>query len=145
MSTEEAASRQNATFAILSEPGNSIDAFNAGYKAWMTSLQKQMPQLHSDFDQILDRLYVADAREPNYPMHVFQWYTGPYIQIMLAKDARFFDEIARDSKGKSMPIAFKDAFVQLDAQSQMRAWKTLEFLMRLTANVYSKTYVLQSS
>lgn len=134
--------RRNATYETVDEPYAKVDEFNVAYKMWMTSLQKQMPELHDDFSMILDRLHVADARDQSYPMHIFQWYTGPYTEMILKNDPAFFDAIARDSKGKSMPIAFKDHFLRLSGVQQIRAWKTLEYLMRLTAKVYKSTYIL---
>lgn len=132
--------RLNTTSEIKDQPATTLMCFNQAYKAWMSSLQRQLPDLHEDFELILDRLYVADANNPAYPMHVFQWYTGPYVVLMRARDAQFFDHIARESKGKSMPIAFKSHFSKLDASSQQRAWATLHYLMQLTTQVYSATY-----
>lgn len=135
--------RANATHEYHDEPRQKVEMFNAAYKAWMMSLQKQLPEMHQEFDDILDRLYVADAHDVGYPMNVFQWYTGPYVSLMQASDAAFFDHIGKDSAGKSMPVQFKDAFLsQLSELDRTRAWATLRYLMQLTAQVYP-TYRLE--
>lgn len=137
--------REHADERLLDEPYDKIMIFNEAYKQWMLSLKDKVPGLHDEFEYILDALYVAADRDASYPMHVFQWYTGPYISIMLQNDPQFFDEIARDSKGKSIPIAFKDHFMALESVTQNQSWQTLRFLMRLTAQVYDRTYILESS
>lgn len=136
------ASRENADERILDQPLDQIMIFNEAYKQWMLSLKDKVPSLRESFDQILDGLYVAADRDECYPMHIFQWYTGPYIPLMLKGQSQFFDHIAADSKGKSIPIAFKDHFMSLDPKIQEQSWQTLRFLMRLTAQVYDRSYIL---
>lgn len=136
-------SRENASSVQKTEPYMQIHCFNVCYKGWIESLSKQMPELREQLEQMLDMIFAADQHGYQYPMYIFQWYTGPYIKLIIAEDISFFDMIAQDSKGRSMPVAFTTHFTKLDKDLQKRAWNTLKFLMKKTAEVYTDTYILK--
>jgi hypothetical protein len=121
---------------VMRDPQNFIHLFNTTWIQWMTSLQKQLPELHDEFDTILNKLYAARENDCNYLMFAFQQYTAPYIQLIKQRDTAYFDILCDISQRQGIPPGFKAQFQHLTTKQQDQIWVTLDTLVRFVCKVY---------
>lgn len=131
MSSENVVSKE-----IIREPQKFIHLFNTTWIQWMSSLQKQLPELHDEFNTILNKLYAARDHDPNYLMYSFQQYTAPYIQLIKQRDATYFEILCDISQRQGIPPNFKSHFAFLSDKQQDQIWVTLDTLVRFVCQVY---------
>lgn len=114
----------------------SIFLFNECWKQWVISLQKQVPELHDDFEDITNGIYTLSNNDPDSPMYYFQSYTANYLDLLLKRDIKFFDELSKISNQRGIPSKFTQFFEKMSTKQQDTIWVTLTSLTIWVSNVY---------